>query len=420
MEVFLRTLKVFFQIVGGSVATGLAIWAFAAMGLLPGVFGVFLLLFVNGWAVYAFLSHRQGRQDELAQVLGAATMSGVPLAAAVEAYRKERPRPGGARDVLEIMSRAALPLYGYVRIWIGWHQYDTLLKQFSQRLSAGEALSAAMGSTPGLASRELRLAVAVGERTGSLQTSFKRAANEGWSAMWTEVAPRVLYPSIVFLIVANLTMFLSINILPKFKKIFDEFGQKFPAATQIVFDASNYMVDFAVELELLPVLAVAGVAYLIASPTARWRVPIIGWFYRCGVQAACLQALGKLLAAGLTIPQALEFLEESGAFAGVVQRRLSKANWDVERGGALDDALRDAQLLPPSMAPLVSAAERVHNLPWALGELGGHLASRAFQQVRRASLVVAPIVVVALGAMVGFIALGMFMPLIHLLTRLGE
>jgi type II secretory pathway component PulF len=159
---------------------------------------------------------------------------------------------------------------------------------------------------------------------------------------------------------------------------------------------------------------------VIANPTARWHTPVLGRLYRWGVQATVLRALGRLFAAGRTAPQALEFLDRSDDLPPVVQRRLELAREAVEHGEPLDDSLRQAELLPPNLAPLVHAAERARTLPWALSELGDHLAGQAFRRVRRISLVAGPLMVVAVGALVAFIALGMFMPLIQLLTRLSE
>jgi type IV pilus assembly protein PilC len=138
------------------------------------------------------------------------------------------------------------------------------------------------------------------------------------------------------------------------------------------------------------------------------------------VQAEVLRTLGRLLAVGRTVPEALGFLAAAADLPAVARRRLRATAAAVGRGEPLDASLADAGLLPPSMAPLVRSAGRVRNLPWALVELGDHLAGRAFRVVRRLSLVVSPILVALVGAVVGFIAVAMFLPLIQLITSLTE
>lgn len=142
--------------------------------------------------------------------------------------------------------------------------------------------------------------------------------------------------------------------------------------------------------------------------------------YRSGVQSEVLRSLGQLLAAGRTVPQALQFLAYSDDLPGVVQGKLGLALAATERGEPLDAALNGAGLLPSNMVPLVRSAQRVQTLPWALGELGESLSGKAFRVVRKLTLVVAPLLIIAVGAVVAFVALAMFMPLIQLLTRLSE
>jgi type IV pilus assembly protein PilC len=103
-----------------------------------------------------------------------------------------------------------------------------------------------------------------------------------------------------------------------------------------------------------------------------------------------------------------------------VRRRLLKAGRSVQDGEPLADSLRRSGLLQRSMVPFVEAAERVRNLPWALAELGETLADRTVRVLRRLSQFLAPLLVMAVGLLVGVIVLGMFMPIVDLVSRLAE
>jgi type II secretory pathway component PulF len=72
------------------------------------------------------------------------------------------------------------------------------------------------------------------------------------------------------------------------------------------------------------------------------------------------------------------------------------------------------------MVALVSAAQRAHNLSWALSELGDMQARRAVRISERLSLTIFPIAVFAVGLLVAFVAFGMFMPLLTLLAEVGR
>ncbi len=57
---------------------------------------------------------------------------------------------------------------------------------------------------------------------------------------------------------------------------------------------------------------------------------------------------------------------------------------------------------------------------FALTELGDLMAGRAARAVRRASQLLAPLLILAVGLLVGFIVVSMFVPLIDLLGRVAE
>ncbi len=412
------TLIVCLQIGGGLIVLGLMVLV-AMVGGAVGLGGLVFLLLVNGWAVYAFLSSRQGQQDELAQVLTAAVEGGVPLAAAVRSYLEDRPTNQERARTLVIFGCMLLPLYTYTRLWIGWWSFDRLVTALADRLESGESLSGALQALPQVACREVRLAVSLGEATGALGPCLRGAERERWSAAWFEVAPRLLYPVLVLVFVLCIASFLMIAIVPKFRKIFQEFGEPLPQLTRTLIDCWIAFEVFIPVVLLMMFLAFVAIATVIANPTVRWYTPIVGRLYRWGMQAEILRALGRLLVVGQTVPQALGFLTDAAVLPLVVRRRLDVATAIVERGEPLADALGGAGLLPATMAPLVRSAEKVRTLPWALGELGAHLADRAFRLVRWVSVVVAPLMVVAIGAVVGFIVIAMFLPLIQLLTRLS-
>ncbi|MDB5309771.1 MAG: putative secretion system protein GspF-like [Gemmataceae bacterium] len=421
----LPTLGVFAQIIGGVILFVLLEWVSIPVGIAGP--GSLLFFVINGWALYAFFRYREGRQDELYQVLLAAVEREVPLAPALRSYLRDQPRLRPARGV-RLAARAGigliymlfLPLYVYCRLWIGWRSFDRYVADLADQLEAGESLSGALMAVPGVACREVRLAAEVGEATGALGACLAGANRERWSAAWLEVAPRLLYPFLVLLFVSAITTFLMIAIVPKFKRIFAEFGEHLPVTTTVLIDAWTAAEEFLPLVPVAALLGVAAVSVVGVNAGVRWYTPLIGRLYRWGVQGEILRTLGRLLAAGQTVPQALGFLARSDVLPGVVRRRLNRASGAVEGGEPLNDALARAGLLPEPMSPLVRTSERVGTLPWALVELGDHLAGRAFRVVRRLSLVVAPVLVVVVGSLVGFIALGMFLPLIQLLTRLSE
>ena len=384
---------------------------------------VLLLVLLGGWGVYAYLRTRQGRQDELLQLVTAAVESQVPLAPAVREYVAERPDHRWAWGAAFVGTLFAFPMapWGpalWLRLW--WTRFDRRAEQFADRLDDGATLAEAFREVPAVATAEGRLAAAVGEDTGRLADALRRADRESLAAAWVELLPRLLYPFVVLFLVANVTTFLMTVIMPKFRKIFAEFGQPLPDSTRWLWDSWAATESY---LGLVPV-GVAGFAglfvLLVVSPSARWGLPAFGRLYRWEVQGRVLRLLGTLVGAGRPVPAALRLLAGYDDFPRPARRRMNAAAETVERGEPLADALRGAGLLPAAMAPLVRAAEPAGTLPWVLAELGEAQGGRSLRLVRRLSLVASPVLVVAVGGVVAFVVVAMFLPLITLLSSLSE
>jgi type II secretory pathway component PulF len=376
------------------------------------------VLALYGCAVFAFLRYRLGRQEELLHVLTAAAEANAPLASALHAYLLDRPR-GFLREVW-VAAALLFLLPGYYWIWHRRHSFDARVHHLIVLIEEGVPLPDALRATGGVASRETLLAAAVGESTGNLAGALRALLHRRPNAVWLEAAPRALYPVVVLLAMSVIVSFLALFIMPKFDKIYRDFGLKLPWLTEQLFDGVRALGH----LVWLGVAIAAGGFWLgialYLSPTFGWYFPGIGWFVRMTTRGRLLQMLGVLLEAGKTVPDALTVLIGSGYFGQGVRRRLAAVRHQVEQGEPLAPALERHGLLPASMTALLQAAERARNLPWALSELGGHLNQRAAVLVGRISMVLFPLSVFLVGLLVGFVVVGMFLPLLKIMEAVSQ
>src|SRR5262245_34123424 len=383
----LKTFKVFGLILYGIVLVGLMTFGLAYLGPGIGFFGFFFLMFFLVWAIYAYLRYREGRQAEVHQLILSTVEGGMPLAPALYAYLRDRPERSEYWAIVGWFVFSVLLPFLPLWAWLRVRRFDRRVRQFAEQITIGASLSAALRAVPDVAARETRLAVVVGEASGSLPACLRRADRERVGAAWLEVLPRLFYPFLLLLFVMGITTFLLTSIMPKYSRIFEEFGMKFPPITQLLREVANYIEDWMELIGLAQLGVIILISAVIASPTLRWHLPLLGRLYRWDAQGQVLRALGQLIGAKKTVPQSLHMLAEADELPEVIQKRLKRAAATVERGEPLANSMRQAGLLPRAMVPLVQAAERTGTLSMALGELGDHLGGKAFRVVRRISLV---------------------------------
>jgi type II secretory pathway component PulF len=382
-----------------------------------GIMPILIVLMLGfGLLLYAYRRYRQGRQEEVFQIIATAVESNVPLAPALRAYVLDRPVEGRAGWDAALM--LACPP-GYL-LWTQRRTFDDRVAHLSTLLSAGAPLPDALRIVRGVAPPEVTVAAEVGDTTGRLAVCLRKADRDRLAGAWLELMPRVLYPLMLLVFIGGVTTFMAVAIVPKFRRIFDDFHEPLPPLTDGVFRAMYVLGDFGAVI-ILGLMFLAGlIPILILSPSLRWRLPIIGRAFRWETQALVLRMLGALFEVGRPAPEALGLLADTPDVPTIARNRLALAQVAAQRGEPLADALRNNGLLPAAMAPLVSAAERTHTLPSVLTELGDLLAGRAVALARRLTLITTPILVVIIGVLVGFVVVGLFMPLTVLLERLAE
>jgi type II secretory pathway component PulF len=393
------------------------------VAVLVGAFGlggwltVLVLSTAYGWAGYAFFHYRHVRQQELLHLLGAAAEAGSPVGAAVWAYLEDRPR-GGLREFW-VASLLFFMLPGYYW-WHRRHSFDARLEQLALLLEEGRPLAQALRATPGVAARETVLAAAVGESTGNLALCLRQAPRWRLATVWLEELPRAFYPVFLFLVISAVFTFEMLVIAPRFEKMFADLHMKPPEFTRTVMDFGRGVPARKWILAQVPLVLVILTGFLFFNSSARWYCPGLGRLWRMHAQSRVLRMLGILLEAGQTLPRALAVLVDSDYFKGQALRRVHGVLRRIERGEALAPSLREEGLLPERMVALVGAAERAGNLPWALTVLGEHLAERTVRILRRITMVLFPLGVIAAGILVMFISLAWFVPLIQIMTELGR
>lgn len=388
--------------------------------MLGGFGGVPLLLLLSlpyTWALFAFFHYRQCRQEEFLHLLTTAVEAQAPLAPALRAYVADRPN-GPLREAW-VGTLLFFLWPGYYWFWYRRFNFDRKVARVAGLLDMGYSLPDALYATPGVTPRQTVLAATVGESTGQLALCLRHSIQTRLAPLWLEVVPRMVYPLLLLFFISGVFQFWVIFLAPKMEQIFREFGANLPEMTNRLLNLTGWLTDYGWFVLLAIPAAATVVLFLFLDANFRWYVPIVGRFYRRLMQSRVLRMLSILLETNKPVPEALGILAEAGYFPPVVERCLDRVRLRVEQGEPLADSLRRGKLLPRAMVPLVQAAERLGNLPWALGELSTSLANGMIRRLRRLSILIFPLVLIAVGSLVAFLALGMFLPLIDLMARLN-
>src|SRR6266436_4205507 len=121
-------------------------------------------------------------------------------------------------------------------------------------VESGASLSEAMAKHPKVFSRLYVNMVRAGEAGGALEVILQRLADflEKGQSLKRKIIGAMVYPCVVIFVAVAILTFIMVAIIPKFKKIFDEFGLTLPWATLTLIRISNWMAEYWWTIPMFP------------------------------------------------------------------------------------------------------------------------------------------------------------------------
>ena len=299
----------------------------------------------------------------------------------------------------------------------------TMLTQIHREVAQGSPIHVACRAFGKVFPPELAAVIAAGESSAQLPEALRSlAAHLASTDELKRTARRALiYPAIVLVATTGLIGFLLGGVVPRFAEIFASLHITLPWLTVVLIRASVALRHH------WPVLAILGATvaalFVVAARTPRlhyardWallRLPVLGETLRCLATARFAAHARLMHHAGIPLLAALATGAELTGNA-VLARNLLAARKGVAAGKALCDALPAKHALPGFVVPALRAGETTGQLGAALRHIEDYAASRAREQIATALALLEPVLLTALTAMVGAIALSFFLPLFALL-----
>ena len=133
--------------------------------------------------------------------------------------------------------------------------------------------------------------------------------------------------------------------------------------------------------------------------------------------ADLLRNLAVVVQAGRPVTGALSTLARHHYDPAMRQRLLFVRN-EVEQGADLWQAMQNAGLIGATDHQLLTSAQVAGNQVWALNHLAQRMSSRARRRLQFSLEVARPALLIGVGAVVGFVVVSMFTPLIALIHSL--
>jgi type IV pilus assembly protein PilC len=304
--------------------------------------------------------------------------------------------------------------------------FRVVLDKVIERVRAGSDFSTALSEHPRQFSKIYVNMIRAGESSGQLDVILQRLADymESVEELKREIKAAMTYPVISLVLILSITVGLMVGIVPKFQAIFEQLGSKsLPAPTLVLLAISDAMRHHFVALaSVVAVVAVSFALYIRTGPGRRYwhwfllHMPVFGPLFLKVAISRFARTFATLIQSGVPMLGALDIV---AATAGnvVVESAVLKAKEAVTRGETLGDPLASTRVFPPMVTRMVSIGEKTGALEKLLMKIAEFYDLEVRAMVKALTSLIEPLMISAMGFIVGFIVLAIFLPIIQM-TRI--
>ncbi|MGO9444380.1 MAG: type II secretion system F family protein [Thiobacillaceae bacterium] len=297
--------------------------------------------------------------------------------------------------------------------------FSKVLVDINDGLGQGRELSVCLARHPKIFDSFYLAMIRVGEMTGRLDTvldrlavhlDFERRSRE-------KVKGALRYPLFVIVALVVAVGIINLFVIPAFAKVYSGMHADLPLMTKILIGASKFTTAY-----IQWIIGGAGIALLafrgwVSSSTGHYawdrfklRLPIVGKILRKSALARFARSFALASRSGVPVLQVLTVVaavSDNRYYA----EKISGMREGVERGESLLRTATLAGVFTPVVLQMLAVGEETGELDNLLQEIAEMYEQEVEFEVSTLSQQIEPLLIIALGAMVLVLALGVFLPI---------
>jgi general secretion pathway protein F len=300
-----------------------------------------------------------------------------------------------------------------------------ILKEVRASVADGKSLTESLRAFPEVFPTLHTAMVQAGERAAFLEQVLRSLSEflERLDELRSKVIGAMIYPALLVMLGTAVMIGALIFFVPKFEPLLANAHKPLP--TELLFAMSKTVRSYwyVVLVALGGGTAVAW-SNLKSAKARRWievwrlRVPVVGSALRLLAITRFCRILGTMLANGVPLLQALRISKDATG-SGLLAERVGEAIEAVRDGKRLSEPLAIGGFIPEQILAMINVAEESNKLDKVLLQIADTVERRTNRQVDQAVKLIEPAILCVVAAGIGFLALGLLLPIFTLASTLG-
>jgi len=300
------------------------------------------------------------------------------------------------------------------------------IRDIREEVEQGTTLSEAMSHHPKAFDGLFVNMVRAGEAGGILDSILVRLADfrEKSQKMAGEIKAALIYPIAVVLIATTIVTGIIIFIVPSFQKMFADMGISLPYITLLLLDISDiiqnkyyYPIGIGLLIYIIKVLVVRTEQGRYYFDYGKMYVPIFGQIIRKSSISRFCRTMGTLIDSGVPLVEALEILR-GAAGNEALGRVIDSLAVSVKQGDPLASPLRKAKMFDEMTVSMLEVGDEAGEISPMMIKVADNFDNEVDAMVSGMKALIEPLLIVGLGAIVGFIVVALFLPLVEIMNSI--
>ena len=299
-----------------------------------------------------------------------------------------------------------------------------ILLKIGDEIIKGRNFSDTLSEYPSVFSELFYNMVKVGEESGTLENVLGNLERqmEREHDLKSKVMGAMIYPAVIITAMVGIGILMLIVVVPRLAETFEELGVDLPFTTRMVVAFGIFLSNYW----YLFLLTIIGFIFLIrfllktksgklAIDTILLKIPIISSVIKKTNSAHTARTLSSLISSGVPIVRSLEII--SGALSNIYYKKaMLEAAEEMKKGTKLAECLKKYDKIYSSLiVQMVEIGEETGETSEILQKLADFYEEEVTNITKNMSSIIEPVLMLIIGAAVGFFAISMIQPMYSML-----
>jgi type IV pilus assembly protein PilC len=264
------------------------------------------------------------------------------------------------------------------------------------------------------------------ERTGKLNLALLQIADqtEKVDSITRKIKWAMTYPILLIVGMVIVVTVLMVKVIPVLTWFFWD-PENLPDATKLILNTSNFFKE-----QWFSGLIFIGIIYILFNiwKRTRWwkynwdaivlRMPVFGPLLRKVILSRFARVFSNLLSSGVSVIEAIRIVS-SAVGNEVYHQRLLLLRNDVKNGMKMAESLEDDQLFPDLLVSMLRVGEETAQVGETIIKIADFYDEEVDIAIGSIQKMIEPMILAVMAVVIGFIAVGIFQPIMNLAGTLS-